>query len=594
MANSSPSPKQPQPILLFDGVCNLCDSAVQFVIDRDHKQRFLFAALQSEAAKAALDRAGFTGDLPDSMILIDGDRVLTRSTAALAVARRLTFPWSLLVIAYVVPPVIRDHIYGWIAKNRYRWFGRQAACRMPTPELKARFLDAEEPKHTLDSPSDSQSAAIPRPSLGLATLPGRFVLIYPFVFMLPFPLTLASLFSLIPGYDESPIQSGIAWTISLHDRATQPVIAWLGRLLTGENPSFEFTGSGDGLASYLGAMLNVIIASLVTVAWWIWRRATPVPPRVADTCRLFVRYYLAWVMLSYGFSKVFPLQFTEMGPDRLLQPYGDSSPMGLLWTFMGASPGYQMFAGAAEVAGALLLLFRRTALLGALVVAAVMTNVFAMNMFFDVPVKLYSFHYLAFAILIALPDAPRLAGLFLANITVAPRDLRPFWHGSRTAKRALGALKLLLIAALLTSNIQSRIDRMQTNGPWAPVNELEAIYTVESFEFTDPENPGPDSARWLRVGIRPPWSTTIQFADGLSRRMRITLDEEAATIAIYDRKFLDPPEAPMALERHPDGTVRLTGTFESRAIDVLLKRQESESLFHSRGFSWINEYPFNR
>ena len=276
------------------------------------------------------------------------------------------------------------------------------------------------------------------PSLGLGTLPERFLLVYPIVFMLPFPLTLLRLLDYIPYFSESFLSTSIGWLIGLHGQATQPIIAWLGRLFTGEAPSFEFTGSGDGLASYLGVFLDVCIAAVIAFIWWLRQRSTPVAPRLADAGRVLLRYFLAWVMLSYGFSKVFPTQFSVMGPDRLLQPYGDSSPMGLLWTFMGASPGYQMFAGAAEVLGGLLLLFRRTTLLGALVVAAVMTNVFAMNVFFDVPVKLYSFHYLLFAAFLVIPDVPRLVGIFIANTPVAARDLSPFW-GIRAAGAAPSA-----------------------------------------------------------------------------------------------------------------------------------------------------------
>ena len=142
----SSSPRDRRPLLLFDGVCNLCDAAVQFVIDRDHDEQFFFAALQSGAARAALDRAGTALDeLPDSLVLIDERGVHTRSDAALRVARRLAFPWSLLTLARLIPRFIRDPLYSWIARHRYQWFGRQQTCRLPTPELRARFLDADEP-----------------------------------------------------------------------------------------------------------------------------------------------------------------------------------------------------------------------------------------------------------------------------------------------------------------------------------------------------------------------------------------------------------------------------------------------------------------
>src|SRR5258708_21145416 len=108
-------------------------------------------------------------------------------------------------------------------------------------------------------------------------------------------------------------------------------------------------------------------------------------------------------MVDYGWHKIMPVQFPPPGPDRLLVAYGDSSPMGLLWTFMGASKPYVMFSGLIEVAGGLLLLFRRTSLLGGLLSAAVLTNVVLMNFCYDVPVQLYSSRLLVMAVLYVAP-----------------------------------------------------------------------------------------------------------------------------------------------------------------------------------------------
>ncbi|MEM9801292.1 MAG: thiol-disulfide oxidoreductase DCC family protein [Planctomycetota bacterium] len=581
------------PIVLYDGVCNLCDAFIQFIIDRDPDAEFRFAALGSDAARDVLDRAGESGDLPDSMVLVDRRGVHTRSDAALGVARALGFPWSLLVALSIVPRFLRDPIYAWVARNRYCWFGRQTACRVPTPELRSRFLDADEP---VNPPKAADATEEPE-GLGLATLPGRFLLVYPIVFMLPFPLTVLGLLSLVPGVSGSMFESALGWVVGLHDRATQPIVAWLGRTLTGEEPSFEFTGSGDGLASYLGVLLYLVLAAVIAIGWWIWRRSTPISGVVRDISRTLLRYYLAQVMLSYGFSKLFPLQFSEMGPDRLLQPYGDSSPMGLLWTFMGASPGYQMLAGLAEVIGGLLLLFRRTTLLGALVIAGVMANVFAMNVFFDVPVKLYSFHYLLFAFLLALPDVPRMFGLFVANVPVAAaRDMRPFWSDSPRWSRALGIVKALLVVGMVYSNVESRIERMRSSGPWAPTHELEGVWRTESFEVVDSNAAEPiaDATRWVRVGLRPPWSATVQCADGTATRLRMRLDDEASTVALFDRSFTEPPSDPLDLVRLEDGRIRFVGSFDDLPIRVTLRREDAESLFESRHFRWISEVPFNR
>jgi predicted DCC family thiol-disulfide oxidoreductase YuxK len=127
-------------IVLFDGVCNLCNAAVNFLIDHDPEGRFKFGALQSEAVEPLLERQGLKADYLDSFVLIDDEQVYRRSDAALRIAWRLGGPWRLIYPLLLLPRPLRDAAYNWIAENRYRWFGKQDACRLPTPELKARFI----------------------------------------------------------------------------------------------------------------------------------------------------------------------------------------------------------------------------------------------------------------------------------------------------------------------------------------------------------------------------------------------------------------------------------------------------------------------
>jgi predicted DCC family thiol-disulfide oxidoreductase YuxK len=131
------------PVVLFDGVCNLCNGAVNFAIDRDPEGRLRFASLQSPAGRQVLERVGRSvvdGD-PESIVLVDGGRVYERSAAALRIARYLSGPWPLVGALWVVPRPLRDWVYRLIAANRYRWFGRSDSCRVPTPELRARFIE---------------------------------------------------------------------------------------------------------------------------------------------------------------------------------------------------------------------------------------------------------------------------------------------------------------------------------------------------------------------------------------------------------------------------------------------------------------------
>ena len=126
------------PVVLFDGVCNLCDAAVTFIIDRDADAVFRFASLQSETGQRLTQQYGLENE--DTVVLVADGRCYVRSTAALRIARRLDGAWPLLAALLVVPASLRDAAYRFIARHRYRWFGTRDACRVPTPELRRRFL----------------------------------------------------------------------------------------------------------------------------------------------------------------------------------------------------------------------------------------------------------------------------------------------------------------------------------------------------------------------------------------------------------------------------------------------------------------------
>jgi predicted DCC family thiol-disulfide oxidoreductase YuxK len=126
--------------ILFDGVCNLCNASVNFVIDRDPAGYFRFGALQSEEGRSLLASLSYPGNYLDSILLVENGEVFRDSDAAVRIAKHLAGAWSMLYHFRWIPRPVRDGVYRWVARNRYRWFGRRDVCRIPTPELKARFL----------------------------------------------------------------------------------------------------------------------------------------------------------------------------------------------------------------------------------------------------------------------------------------------------------------------------------------------------------------------------------------------------------------------------------------------------------------------
>ncbi len=134
--------RKSEKIVLYDGVCNLCDGAIRFILPRDTRGNLRFASLQGEFARAILTRHGIPiSEIPESLILVENDRVFLYSDGALRIARNLDWPWRALAGFLLVPRPIRDGIYRWVARNRYRWFGKQETCLLPSAKWKARFLE---------------------------------------------------------------------------------------------------------------------------------------------------------------------------------------------------------------------------------------------------------------------------------------------------------------------------------------------------------------------------------------------------------------------------------------------------------------------
>jgi predicted DCC family thiol-disulfide oxidoreductase YuxK len=128
-------------IVLFDGVCNLCSNSVQFILKRDKKNQFLFGSLQGTAGQEYLKKFNLPADAFNSFMLVEGDTLYSRSSGALRMLKHLGGGWSLLYAFIIVPKFIRDAVYNFIAKNRYKWFGKKEECWIPTPDLKAKFLE---------------------------------------------------------------------------------------------------------------------------------------------------------------------------------------------------------------------------------------------------------------------------------------------------------------------------------------------------------------------------------------------------------------------------------------------------------------------
>lgn len=139
-----PKSKTERPIVLFDGECEMCSTIVQFVIKRDPQGTLLFAAQQSEAGQALLARYGLLEQSLDTFVYIHQEQVFTHSTAALQLTKRLNRLWPLCYGLMIIPRPLRDVVYRYVAKNRYKWFGKKESCFIPTPEIRQRFVQLKD------------------------------------------------------------------------------------------------------------------------------------------------------------------------------------------------------------------------------------------------------------------------------------------------------------------------------------------------------------------------------------------------------------------------------------------------------------------
>jgi hypothetical protein len=355
------------------------------------------------------------------------------------------------------------------------------------------------------------------------------------------------------------------------------------------------TGSGDRVYDWVELACIVALAIIGTIVWSVLDRKRESYVRLYSWFRVFARFALAATMFTYGAFKVIPLQMPFPYLNRLLEPYGHFSPMGVLWASIGASPAYEIFAGCAEMLGGTLLIFPRTTMLGTLICLADATQVFMLNMTYDVPVKLLSFHLILLSLFLLAPDAKRLANTFLLNRTAAPSPERPLFRGARANRIAL-AVQVLAGCFLIGANLYGSVSAYKAYGAGRPKSPLYGIWDVQTFVLDGETRPPllTDATRWRRIVFDFPEFATIHGMNEEPDSYRAKVDTSAKTIALA--KFGNQTwKAAFSFERPDASHLILDGTMEGHRIHAeceLLDR--SKLMLVSRGFHWIQDYPFNR
>ncbi|HEX6733083.1 MAG TPA: hypothetical protein VF074_23880, partial [Pyrinomonadaceae bacterium] len=346
----------------------------------------------------------------------------------------------------------------------------------------------------------------------------------------------------------------------------------------------------DRTYDYLLVACLLVLAVVGTILWSLLDRKRPSYPTLYRWLHVYARFALGSAMIGYGAFKVISSQFPPPTLDRLMQSFGDASPMGLLWTFMGASEPYTMFVGFAEMVSGILLFPRRTSGLGALMSVGVLSNVVALNFSYDVPVKLYSSHLLATALFILIPDARRLANVFLLNRAAQPVTSKPLFRKTVWNRGALVLGSIFLVLVLGTSLYQSYDQRQRFTAQRSP---LYGIWEVEEFNLGEAQSTAPTEP-WRRIIFDSPFRLAVQTKTDVQERFRLQMDEQKQTLTL--RKREDPDwQSVLTYQQVNPGVLTLTGELGGSQLTARLRRtDEPQFLLTNRGFHWINEFPFNR
>jgi hypothetical protein len=411
----------------------------------------------------------------------------------------------------------------------------------------------------------------------------RWLFSYLFLYLFP---TYLGLVGYIPHADTLIVAYTNLW---------HAVVPWVGKLLFHVNITVFPGGSGDTTYNYVEILCFAVTAAVAALAWTLLDRRRPNYARLHEWLRVYVRFGLGLTMIEYGASKVIPTQFSTPSLGRLLQPFGNASPMGLLWTFMGASAAYTIFAGASEMIGGLLLIARRTTLLGALVCIGVLGNVVMLNYCYDVPVKLYSSHLFLMAFFLAAPDLRRLADLLVFNRRVEPAVHRPLFARKSFHRAAFVGRTLFLVGFAVLALYETN-ELYKVYGAGAPKSPLYGIWNVDEMVEDGLARPPllTDESRWRRVVFDHVDGVSIHLMDDSRQGYQLKMDAAKKTLALSRR---DKPawKALLSYQQPAPDRLILAGTYDGHPVRAVLHRTDpGKLLLTGRGFHWINETPFNR
>jgi hypothetical protein len=375
------------------------------------------------------------------------------------------------------------------------------------------------------------------------------------------------------------------------------MIFWVGAHVFRLSTPLVYSGSGSGDKYYDWVLLFclLIFAAMATALWSILDRRRREYDVLQKWFWLFLRVCLGGQMLAYGSVKAVPLQMPYPNLFTQVEPFGNLSPMGVLWTSIGAAPAYERFAGSAELLGGFLLMFPRTVTLGALVCVADLTQIFMLNMTYDVPVKLLSFHLILIALLIVVPDFKRLRNFFFLRRAAGPAQDAPLF-ATRRRQRIAGACIAFLWLWMIGNNVYGAWDGWRQFGGGAPKSALYGIWDIEDYTLDGKAQPllVTEAQQWRRIVFNFPEFARVQHMDASGTGYGAQIDQGGHTLTLTDSNHKD-WKAIFTFTRPVPDRLTLDGTINGQKATLHLRLLDhTKFLVASRGFHWIQDYPFNR
>ena len=374
-----------------------------------------------------------------------------------------------------------------------------------------------------------------------------------------------------------PVRQIVAWTARHVFQVASPLVV-------------EGSGSGDKTSDWVLVFCLLIVAGGATVAWSVIGSRREDYSTLYKWGRFALRFALAGQMLSYGFAKLVPLQMPFPYLKQLLEPYGNFSPMGVLWASIGSMPAYEIFAGFAETLGGILLLFPRTTMFGAFICIVDLIQIFMLNMTYDVPVKLFSFHLLLMAFLLIAPESRRIANFFWLNRAVGPPSESKLFQTRRANRVALIA-QVAFGCLLIASNSYDSWAGWREYGGGREKSPLYGIWQVTEMSINGQirEPLFSDWSRFRRAIFDFPQVVGFQRPDDSFASYGASIDTKRKTITFTGSA------GQLAYQRIGSTGLIIDGSIEGKRVHMDLQRMDrSRFLLVTRGFHWVQEYPYNR